>query len=158
LRLVDQTAAGMTGAQFVISGQTVNQGGSVNLSSGTYALTVMPPINGQASGALLRVDSVSVGAVDTLITVLWYYADLTVRLVDQTAAADDSAEFSVPGRYGPGRDGIGTTTYHLPVTVEQPGDSTYQGVLAGGYDVEVFPSINGKRQGSQLLRFEAVQE
>jgi hypothetical protein len=159
LRLVDQVGAGQIGAQFSIGGQSVGQNGTVPLTPGTYQLTVMPPINGLASESYLsRKDTVLVGSADTLITVSWHFADLTVRLVDQDGAPDDSVTFSVPAAGATSRDGFGETTYHLPVTVEQPGEPAYAGPDTAGYGVAVYPSINQARQGSLLSRIEPRAE
>ncbi len=159
LSLVDQLGAGVAGSQFWLAGQDVLQGGTVLVSPGTHGLTIYPGVNGATGvGALERTELIQIGSTDTSITMTWRHANLTVRLVDQFAAQDDSATWVVPSSGAGARDKVGTPTYRLPVTVEQPGDSTYSGSLAAGYDVGVFPSIHDQRQGGILSRVDPKAE
>ena len=152
LRLVDQTQAGVAGSKFSIAGHAVDQDGAVTLVPGTYTLTVMPAIHGQAAQSILsRVDTVQIAGADTLLTPVWYYADLRVRLGDQDGVPDDSATFVMP-TLGYGWYGVGQPIYRLPVTVEQPGDPAYTGAFAAGYDAILYPSINRDRQTALLTR------
>ena len=158
LRLVDQDNTGVAGSKFSIASQAVSQDDSVSLAPGTYPLTVMPAINGLAVLSILsRVDTVQIGIADTLITPVWHYADLTVRLVDQAGVPDDSATFQVPAAgYGPYR--VGQPTYRLPVTVEQPGDPPYAGAFAAGYNAILYPSIHQLPQIVFLTRTDPKAE
>jgi uncharacterized repeat protein (TIGR01451 family) len=124
-----------------------------------YTAAVYPSINDtRQGGLLLRVEAAAeLGAGGLSRSFVWRRENLTVRLVDQFATQDDSASFSVPHGVT-GRDGVGTPTYRMPVTVEQPGDPPYQSTYASGYSVGVYPSINEQRQGGLLYRTEAGVE
>ena len=159
LRVVEQLGAGVPASQFTIASQSVTQDGVVTLAPGQHSLTIFPGINGIAqTAALSRLDTVTVGLADTTISLVWSHADLTVRLVDQNAALDDSAYFQVPASGATAKDRVGAPTYHLPVTVEQPGDALYSGSFSTGYSVYMAPSINAIVQSGSLFRIEVGVE
>jgi DNA-binding beta-propeller fold protein YncE len=126
-----------------------------------YGVGLCPSLLGSPQSGALRRDEAAteVPEIGLVLTREWKRADLSLRVIDQDGALDSAATIYVPGRAGLAAMARGVAEFRLPVTVEQPGEPSYYGGLAGGYPAEVEPSINGWAQlNPELARMESPTE
>lgn len=174
VRLVDQDSTLIPGASIEIGAGvtvTIANGTSARLPvtedaaslplsgshSDGYEVFPYPAINGQALGCCLYRSESAVelepsGLVRTLV---WRYADLTVRLVDQDSLLVPGAVIQIAGP-------ISTTiangmSARLPVT-EDPLYPSPNGPYADGYEAFLYPSMSNTPYSCCLYRPEPAEE
>ncbi len=167
LRLVEQNAIELQDAHFSVyteemrNGETVvlpvtrdptSSGAAGSLANG-YQIQVMPPVGGHPTGQLFRVETVSLSPVGLDTVLVWRYAPVRLRLVDQTTAPVDSGLFSIQTA----GDFISGQLTTLPVTFDPLQPNITSTFANDGYQIGVYPPIGNRRQGGPLVRFEQVR-